>query len=211
MQQTIEAIEAVPENVEFTGDPSVDEALLEAALAEVEQLNKRFSKPTLQTNTDGLPAMAVTRTHDGMITIFATDTGMPSTIMRYMLPNALKKTREDGKAAFSLHQQVVYHTGQVLCMLNPEHPLRPLLNSIGLRYRTCRKKTIASEGDLRFHMQHRHKQEWEIYQVHIKDEETRLQRELMEAQLAALKAQMAGQSFPERMRVAKESKRSKKV
>ena len=160
--------------------------------AEIEKLREAFSGVTpfveklapdgsevAEAMTGG---MTLTQTHGGKptpkerVTIYATIDGEPRPVLFYMLSSYLKRRHGDGTPVFSLIPTKEYSQGKVLCFLHEDNPLRPLLDEIGLRNRTCPAGRIASDLDARLHGENRHPQSWRVWLEHKADLEKQEER-----------------------------------
>lgn len=124
------------------------------------------------------------------VTVYDTETGQSSEILYYMLPNALKKRRPNGKPYFSTKQAVIPKAGNLKCMLHVKSPNRKEYDELGLP--TCPKDNLVNEFQVRRHMQKRHPQEWAT----IQEKEQRLreeeQRQFQRAVLSAATGKKEG-------------------
>lgn len=105
------------------------------------------------------------------VTLYHTETGEPRTFPKYMAAKTAKKKLPNGKLAFTDSEGieklgVTYTMGTVKCRLHAEHPDRAMLDSIGLRGRTCPAGGLASAYDMNEHMRHKHRRENAIIQEH---------------------------------------------
>ena len=186
---------------------AVDEQLIEAKVAEIKESgNHGFSVfRTGDSQVDGALEgghMALTTTAADRVVVYDTSTGEPREILVNMLAKTLKKKRA-GQPAFSLTPTVEYRMGNKLCMLHPDHPDRELFVSLGVT-KICGEGTtapagkLASDLDVRTHMEHRHKREWLTIQEHYaqveKQDDRDRQDRLAEAMLKAV--QSRSESLP---------------
>ena len=125
-----------------------------------------------------------------VIRVYSIQNGEPITIPRKMLENVLKKRLEDGRYAFTARQEEapVYIKGKIKCFLHFESPDRPILNEIGLSGKSCPAAQLPNEYSKRIHAQHRHKDEWAMYQDYLtkteRDEDREQRRQQLDATLA---------------------------
>lgn len=147
---------------------SAEDAAIEAA---VDQLQLGGVKQALQYTEDVRSVIGdsglTLDSSAGRVRVYNRETGVASDVLTDQLKMQLKKRFPPGhsmagRSVFSLQPTVEPFRGEVLCLLHPEHPERPYLNSIGLRGKFCHSSHIASEFDLEGHMQHRHSKEWTI-------------------------------------------------
>lgn len=127
---------------------------------------------------------------------------MPS----YMAETAINKKLPDGRYMFTANKDLapVYKRGQIKCFLHPESPERPVLNAIGI-LNECPAETLGNNYSKRVHAQHRHKQEWAMYQDYIEEQKEATATERAERQIEAMQnlaAKAAG--VPGRGRTASE-------
>lgn len=118
----------------------------------------------------------------GWARVYDTRTGEPSIVNRNMLSGALKKTRPDGSAVFTIHKPSVEpKRGTYKCMLHVDDPNRAHYDDLG--FATCKKATLRSPYEVRRHMQKRHKVEWAAIQEEREEqkrqEDRDFQRQLM--------------------------------
>ena len=180
---------------------AIEEQLIEAKVAEVKSTgNHGFSVfKTGDSEVDGAVEggrMGFTTNAADKVWVYSTENGEPREILVNMLAKTLKKKRF-GKPAFSLTPTVEYRTGNKLCMLHPDHPDRELFVSLGVT-KICGEGTtapagkLASDLDVRTHMEHRHRREWLTIQEHFaqveKQDDRDRQDRLAEAMLAAVQS-----------------------
>lgn len=117
------------------------------------------------------------------VTLYSTETGLPSQVLVNMLAKKLQQ-KVNGKPAWSETPTKPYFMGSTKCLLHVDHPRRPEWDSIGLAGTTCPKSNIASDFALRQHMLHRHQVEWQVIEEAReraeKDEERAFRRMQME-------------------------------
>jgi hypothetical protein len=134
--------------------------------------------------TEGNLLGAMTQSSDpgsrDKITLYSTETGLPSQVLVNMLEKKLVQKLPNGKPAWSETPTKDYSK----CLLHEEHQRRSEWDSIGLAGTTCRKSNITSEFELRQHMLHRHRVEWQVIEEARaqaeKDEERAFRRMQME-------------------------------
>ena len=117
----------------------------------------------------------------GWVTVWDKFTGEPSKVNRNMLAAQLLKVNDDGVRCFTTVKPAIEPwRGNTLCMLHPDSEDRPVYDRMGLP--VCKSGNLASEFQMRLHMQHRHKNEWaqlqDIEQQKV-DEEERLVRQAL--------------------------------
>jgi len=117
----------------------------------------------------------------GWVTVWDKFTGEPSKVNRNMLAAQLLKVNDDGLRCFTTVKPAIEPwRGSTLCMLHPDSEDRPVYDRMGLP--VCKSGNLASEFQMRLHMQHRHKNEWaqlqDIEQQKV-DEEERLVRQAL--------------------------------
>ena len=117
----------------------------------------------------------------GWVTVWDKFTGEPSKVNRNMLETQLLKVNDDGLRCFTTVKPAIEPwRGSTLCMLHPDSEDRPVYDRMGLP--VCKSGNLASEFQMRLHMQHRHKNEWaqlqDIEQQKV-DEEERLVRQAL--------------------------------
>ena len=117
----------------------------------------------------------------GWVTVWDKFTGEPSKVNRNMLAAQLLKVNDDGVRCFTTVKPAIEPwRGSTLCMLHPDSEDRSVYDRMGLP--VCKSGNLASEFQMRLHMQHRHKNEWaqlqDIEQQKV-DEEERLVRQAL--------------------------------
>ena len=117
----------------------------------------------------------------GWVTVWDKFTGEPSKVNRNMLAAQLLKVNDDGLRCFTTIKPAIEPwRGNTLCMLHPDSEDRSSYDRMGLP--VCKSGNLASEFQMRLHMQHRHKNEWaqlqDIEQQKV-DEEERLVRQAL--------------------------------
>ena len=101
----------------------------------------------------------------GHVRVWNILTGEPSIVNRNMLEAQLKKTDALGGWAFTTDFSKVKGVpvvGTLKCLLHAEHPDRAMHKALG--FRVCPKSNLLTALDVRTHMQHRHRREWESLQ-----------------------------------------------
>ena len=117
----------------------------------------------------------------GWVTVWDKFTGEPSKVNRNMLAAQLLKVNDDGVRCFTTVKPAIEPwRGSTLCMLHPDSEDRSSYDRMGLP--VCKSGNLASDFQMRLHMQHRHKNEWaqlqDIEQQKV-DEEERLVRQAL--------------------------------
>lgn len=117
----------------------------------------------------------------GWVTVWDKFTGEPSKVNRNMLAAQLLKVNDDGVRCFTTVKPAIEPwRGNTLCMLHPDSEDRSAYDRMGLP--VCKSGNLASDFQMRLHMQHRHKNEWaqlqDIEQQKV-DEEERLVRQAL--------------------------------
>ena len=117
----------------------------------------------------------------GWVTVWDKFTGEPSKVNRNMLAAQLLKVNDDGVRCFTTVKPAIEPwRGSTLCMLHPDSEDRSAYDRMGLP--VCKSGNLASDFQMRLHMQHRHKNEWaqlqDIEQQKV-DEEERLVRQAL--------------------------------
>jgi len=117
----------------------------------------------------------------GWVTVWDKFTGEPSKVNRNMLAGQLLKVNDEGVRCFTTVKPAIEPwRGSTLCMLHPDSEDRSAYNRMGLP--VCKSGNLASDFQMRLHMQHRHKNEWaqiqDIEQQKV-DEEERLVRQAL--------------------------------
>ncbi len=117
----------------------------------------------------------------GWVTVWDKFTGEPSKVNRNMLETQLLKVNDDGLRCFTTVKPAIKPwRGSTPCMLHPDSEDRSAYDRMGLP--VCKSGNLASEFQMRLHMEHRHKNEWaqlqDIEQQKV-DEEERLVRQAL--------------------------------
>ena len=109
----------------------------------------------------GMPMTASQLESAGYVYVYDTRTADQSVINRNMLPQQLKKIRPDGSYVFSTKKPegIEIIRGTFKCLLHADDPHRKDYTRMGLTI--CPKDSLSSAHDVRLHMQHRHRREWE--------------------------------------------------
>ena len=174
----------------------IDKQLIAAKVAEMQSGGIQFPEPPLAdgaldggSDTRGSMAMASDPGSRDKITIYSTETGHPSRVLVNMLAKKLTQKLTDGRPVWSIAPTKEYFVGENKCYLHPDHPMRAELDRIGLVDKTCPKKNIPSEFEVRQHMIHRHKQEMSVIEearAAAEREEERAFRRMQMAQMERL-------------------------
>jgi len=120
----------------------------------------------------------------GWVTVWDKFTGEPSKVNRNMLAAQLLKVNDEGVRCFTTVKPAIEPwRGSTLCMLHPDSEDRSAYNRMGLP--VCKSGNLASDFQMRLHMQHRHKNEWaqiqDIEQQKVDEEERLLRQALIRA------------------------------
>ena len=117
----------------------------------------------------------------GWVTVWDKFTGEPSKVNRNMLTAQLLKVNDDGVRCFTTVKPAIEPwRGNTLCMLHPDSEDRSAYDRMGLP--VCKSGNLASDFQMRLHMQHPHKNEWAQLQDNEQqkvDEEERLVRQAL--------------------------------
>jgi hypothetical protein len=122
------------------------------------------------------------------VTIYSMTDGEPLSIPRVLMISTLdKRDPTTGAYLFTSRKEEApeYKLGEIKCFLHLEAPDRPILLEIGLGSITCPAAHLANPYSKRIHGQHRHKQEWAMYQDYLQEQEKQQMNERQEAQLKA--------------------------
>lgn len=141
----------------------------------------------LLSETDAIGSMQMTSDPGSRdkITLYSNVDGMPSRVLVNMLSKKLQQKLPDGRPAWSEKPTIPYHTGKMLCMLHVDHPRRAELDEIGLIGKSCTKSNIPSAFEVRQHMLHTHRQEWQVMEEARAEREREEEREFRRALMAA--------------------------
>jgi len=120
----------------------------------------------------------------GWVTVWDKFTGEPSKVNRNMLAAQLLKVNDEGVRCFTTVKPAIEPwRGSTPCMLHPDSEDRSAYDRMGLP--VCKSGNLASEFQMRLHMQHRHKNEWaqirDIEQQKVDGEERLVRQALIRA------------------------------
>jgi hypothetical protein len=130
-----------------------------------------------------LPGGVIELKSAGYVKIYDTLTGEESTVNRNMLPSKLKQTRPDGSFIFSTRQSSKPTRGTFKCLLHPDNPNRKHYSELGLL--VCPKANLTAPHQVKLHMMHRHKTEWDTIENERIEKERQEDRSLQKAILTA--------------------------
>jgi hypothetical protein len=130
-----------------------------------------------------LPGGVIELKSAGYVRIYDTLTGEESIVNRNMLPDKLKQTRPDGSFVFSTKQSTKPARGTFKCLLHKDNPNRKHYDELGLS--VCRKDNLTAPHQVKLHMMHRHKTEWETIENERIEMERQEDRSLQKAILTA--------------------------
>lgn len=174
---------ATEDTLSTKGDIERDnEALIQEMLRDknpVEMPSELIRNPVIHKGDTDLPApMTVSELRSAKYYyIYSTETGDRVPCLGYMLGQKLRQRLPNGKFRFSVSKPDFEPIrGTTKCMLHPDDPNRIRYNGLG--FRTCQKSNLMNPHQLRLHMQHRHKQEWETLEEERKERERGEDRQL---------------------------------
>lgn len=129
------------------------------------------------------------------VLVYSMSDGEPIEMDIELAKKAIEKQLTDGQFMFTMNKEDApeYRFGEVKCFLHPESKERPVLNQIGLAGITCASAKLANAYSKRIHAQHRHKQQWSMYQEHVQEMERETERNERREQTDAMLA-MAGRA-----------------
>ena len=129
------------------------------------------------------------------VTVYAAEDGRPVQVPAYMLGPVMGKTLEDEMISPGREPRFMfvsraedapeYKLGTVKCFLNPDSPMREIVEAVGLGAIKCRKVTLRSEQSKRLHAQHRHKQEWAAVKEYLEERKEEKREARQDKQLEA--------------------------
>jgi hypothetical protein len=158
----------------------INKQLVEAQVAELTRGGVEFKGDIVADNallSEGNLVGAMQQSSDpgsrDKVTIYSTDTGLPSRVLVNMLGKKLSMRNADGSPVWSQSPVKDYFVGDMKCLLHKDHPRRSEWDGIGLSGAVCDKSNIPSVFQVRQHMLSRHKQEWEV----MEEERFRVERE----------------------------------
>lgn len=169
----------------------IDKQLIEAQVAELKAGGLQWGEgkvadAALLSEGNVLGSMQMTSDPGSRdkVTLYSTETGMPSRVLVNMLGKKLQAKLPDGRKAWSPTPTKDYSMGSTKCLLHAEHPRRAEFDEIGLTGKTCLKSNIPSEFEVRQHMLHRHKQEWQVMEEARERAEKQEERDFRRMQMA---------------------------
>ncbi len=120
--------------------------------------------------------------------------GEPLRLPEYMAEKAMEKRLPSGGFMFTTDptKAPAYRRGTIKCFLHPESNERPVLREIGIS-NICDAETLGSPYSKRIHAEHRHKQEWAIYQEWLTEQEKEGDKGRQQGQIDAMLA-LAGKA-----------------
>jgi hypothetical protein len=179
----------------------IDKQLIEAQVAEVKAGGLAWGEgkvadAALLSEGNVLGSMQMTSDPGSRdkVTLYSTETGMPSRVLVNMLGKKLQAKLPDGRKAWSPTPTKDYSMGSTKCLLHAEHPRRAEFDEIGLAGKTCLKSNIPSEFEVRQHMLHRHKQEWQVMEEARERAEKQEERDFRRMQMAQWESMNAPKS-----------------
>ncbi len=131
----------------------------------------------------GETPMVMTVEDEGIVTVWERQTGRGIKVLRYMLPDLLKRSKNsDGSMRFTtINPGITPAHGILKCFLHPDGPNRAHYNELGLP--VCKKENITAPYMVEMHMKKRHPSAWNIIDQERKaakeQEERDFQRSLM--------------------------------
>lgn len=176
------------------------------AETEVRQLHATISELTEQENRDGV-SVEVMSPKRRQVTLWEVATGEEVSLPLYQAKAALARPPENGKPVFTERRELaaVRKANTVKCFMHEDAPERDILLSIGINKR-CPNGELASDYSKQVHAQHRHKQEWAMYQEYVKKEKEARSDERQQSQIdatLALAGMARGNAAPRRGRPPK--------
>jgi len=106
----------------------------------------------------------------GRTFIYDTITAERSEVLTTMLPQLLRKVREDGSPVFTQTKpDFTPVRGMLKCKLHPDDPNREHYDTLGLP--VCLKSNLTAPFHVMRHLKNRHKTEWGIIEQDRKDTE----------------------------------------
>ena len=173
----------------------IDRQVVQAEIANLTTGGVQFAGEMLADNTllsDGNLLGSMQMSSDpgsrDYVTLYSTETGQPSRVLVNMLSKKLAM-RSGGQPVWSTKPTKDYFVGTLKCLLHEDSPRRAEFDAIGLVGKTCTKDNIPSAFEVRQHMLHRHRQEWQV----IEEAREAAEREEERAFRRALMAQSAPQ------------------
>ena len=116
----------------------------------------------------------------GYVTVYHTETGEPSAVNRNLLPFQLNKRLPSGKRAFTTDRKKApaVRQGKYRCLLHQDRR-EPWMDEEVLP--TCAKANLTTVHQVRLHMQHRHKTEWQTIEARREEQEREEERAFRKA------------------------------
>jgi len=169
-----------------TSELTVEDLLEQMAEAEnAPEPGTMSMKEIIHRGDEDVPASVVADalTSAGWVYIYDTKTGDRSICNRNMLPDVLKKKREDGSQVFTCRKPGLEpKRGTYKCLLHPDQPQRKDYDELGLA--VCKKSNLTSPYQVRRHMLMKHPSEWAAIQEMKQQESDALDRAFKEKVLA---------------------------
>lgn len=188
-------MEDTQKKVEQGNEALVQEMLRDAQKAEVpSELTKN---PVIHRGDATLEAPMTVKeiSSAGYVYIYDTRSFEKIPVIYYMLPQQLRKRREDGSYRFTTtdpKQKPV--RGTLLCMLHPDAPNRKHYDELG--FRVCPKSNMTNEYQVQQHMKKKHPQEWAAIEEERRQKERQEDRYLQQYLLASALVKEKGEEKP---------------
>jgi len=112
----------------------------------------------------------------GYIYVWDTRTHKIAPILRYMLPEVMRRRRPDGSYIWTdKDPKKLPQRGTLKCLLHKDSPNRKEYDRMGLR--TCKKSNITNDFEVKQHMSKKHPKEWQALEDQRKERERQEDRE----------------------------------
>ena len=173
-------VQEAEEYIMAQNNVAVEERLRDAE--EAEEPGTMTTGSIIGTNAE-MPMSAAQLQSAGYVYVYDTRTADQYVVNRNMLAQQLQKTRPDGSYVFSTKKPdgIEPVRGTFKCLLHADDANRDDYNRMGLPI--CPKDSLRSAHDVRLHMRHRHRREWETIEGERLDKE-RQRTEIREDNLA---------------------------
>ncbi len=165
----------------------------------VEQIIASEQLEALEAKTEGTASYVMYENHQGnrnTVELVSMITGEPREVLRIDAPRVMRKRIPGTKdPAFWMEglpgTPPAYKSGELMCLLHPDHPNREWIDSVGLAGRTCNmmdttkynRADFQSTYDMEAHMRRAHQREFSIYNDALARQERAEEKEWRQAQL----------------------------
>jgi hypothetical protein len=152
--------------------------------------SSRSGDGVIHRGSEEQPAPMVMNINDeGLVVIYEKKTGRAVPVLKYMLADLLKKSKEaDGSLRFTtVRPDKIIIGGTLKCKLHPSDENRQHYDELGLP--VCKKNNISSPYMVEQHMKKRHPSAWAIIEQEKKDAKEKEERDFQRALIMSVKGQ----------------------